>query len=56
MADVPVSRQTSIQIQLEVTIQSAYALLKAGLVEMTDIQSRIKRALTMLTERSSVVP
>ena len=32
-ADVPVSRQSSTQIQLEATIQSAHALLKAGMVE-----------------------
>ena len=37
MADVPVSRQSSTEIQLEATIQSAHALLKAGMVEQATL-------------------
>lgn len=36
-ADVPVSRQSSTEIQLEATIQSAHALLKAGMVEQATL-------------------
>ena len=37
VADVPVSRQPSTQIQLEATIQSAHALLMAGMVEQATL-------------------
>ncbi|MDA8568057.1 hypothetical protein N9L15_02040 [Euryarchaeota archaeon] len=37
MADVPVSRQSNTQIQLEATIRSAHALLKAGMVEQATL-------------------
>jgi hypothetical protein len=37
VADVPVSRQSSTQVQLEATIQSAHALLKAGMIEQATL-------------------
>ena len=37
VADVPVSRQSSTEIQLEATIQSAHALLKAGMIEQATL-------------------